>query len=76
MADLGNSSTAGTAVPAGTATKHKATSWITVVLICTASIVLGFAFVLTSVPLAVLGGIIGMAGLVLGTMFKIMDDAH
>jgi len=70
MADLGNSSMA------GTATKHKATSWITVVLICVASIVLGFAFVLTSVPLAVLGGIIGMAGLVLGVMFKIMDDAH
>ena len=70
MADLGNSSMA------GTAHKHKTTSWITVLLICVASIVLGFAFVLTSVPLAVLGGIIGMAGLVLGVMFKIMDDAH
>ena len=70
MADLGNSSMA------GTAHKHKVTSWVTVVLICVASIVLGFAFVLTSVPLAVLGGIIGMAGLVLGVMFKILDDAH
>lgn len=70
MADLGDSSMA------GTAHKHKATSWATVALICVASIVLGFAFVLTSVPLAVLGGVIGMAGLVLGVMFKILDDAH
>lgn len=70
MADPGDSSTAGTAF------KHKATSWATVGLICVASIMLGFAFVLTSVPLAVLGGVIGMAGLVLGVMFKILDDAH
>ena len=70
MADLGNSSMA------GTAGKHKTSSWITVVLICVSSIVLGFAFVLTSVPLAVIGGVIGVAGLVLGVTGKIMDDAH
>ncbi|MCW2615735.1 MAG: hypothetical protein JWN08_2729 [Frankiales bacterium] len=70
MADLGNSSTA------GTANKHKTTSWITVLLICVASIVLGFAFVLQSIPLAVVGGVLGLAGLVLGVTGKIMDDAH
>ena len=70
MADLGDSSMA------GTAHKHKATSWITVALICVASIVLGFAFVLTSVLLAVIGGVIGLAGLVLGVTGKLLDDAH
>lgn len=70
MADLGNSSMA------GTAHKHKATSWITVVLICIASTVLGFAFVLQSVLLAVVGGVVMLAGVVLGITGKIMDDAH
>ena len=70
MADLGDTSMA------GTANKHKATSWITVALICVASIVLGFAFVLQSIPLAVIGAVIGLAGLVLGFTGKILDDAH
>ena len=70
MADLGDSSMA------GTAHKHKVTSWITVALICVASIVLGFAFVLQSIPLAVIGGVIGLAGLVLGFTGKLLDDAH
>lgn len=70
MADLGNSS------PADTADKHKLTSWITVLLLIAASIVLGFAFVLESVPLAVVGALIGLAGVVLGVTGKIMDDVH
>lgn len=70
MADLGNSSMA------GTAHKHKTTSWITVLLICIASVVLGFAFVFQSVPLAVVGGVVMLAGIVLGITGKIMDDAH
>lgn len=61
---------------AGQAHKHKTSSWITVLLICAASIVLGFAFVLQSVPLAVAGGVVGLVGLVLGVTGKIMDDAH
>ena len=70
MADLGDTSMA------GTAHKHKMTSWITVALITVASIVLGFAFVLQSIPLTVVGGVLLVAGMVLGVTGKIMDDAH
>jgi len=70
MADLGNSS------QADTAHKHKVTSWVTVGLITLASIVLAFAFVFTSIPLAVVGGVLLVAGVVLGITGGIMDDAH
>jgi uncharacterized membrane protein AbrB (regulator of aidB expression) len=70
MADLGDTS------QANTAHKHKMTSWITVALITAASIVLGFAFVLRSIPLAVVGGLLLVAGVVLGITGGIMDDAE
>ena len=70
MADLGDTS------QANTAHKHKMTSWITVALITVASIVLGFAFVLQSIPLAVVGGVFLVAGVVLGITGGIMDDAE
>ncbi len=70
MADLGNTS------QAGTAPKHKMTSWITVLLLILSSIVLGFALVLQSVPLGVVGLVLGVAGVVLGITGKIMDDVH
>lgn len=70
MADLGDTSMA------GTAHKHKTTSWITVGLICLASVVLGFAFVFQSIPLTIIGAVLGLAGLVLGFTGKILDDAH
>ncbi len=70
MADLGDTS------QANTAHKHKMTSWITVALITVASIVLGFAFVMQSIPLAVVGGVLLLAGVVLGITGGIMDDAH
>ena len=70
MADLGDTS------QANTAHKHKMTSWITVALITVASIVLGFAFVLRSIPLAVVGGLILVAGVVLGITGGIMEDAE
>lgn len=54
---------------------HKTSSWIVVGLLTVASIVLGFAFVLQSIPLAVIGGILGLAGLVMGGVTRIMDDA-
>ncbi len=69
MADLGDTS------QADTAHKHKMTSWITVALITVASIVLGFAFVFQSIPLAVVGGVLLIAGIVLGITGGIMDDA-
>lgn len=70
MADLGNTS------QADTAHKHKLTSWITVALITIACVVLGFAFVLQSVPLTVIGGLMLVAGIVTGVTGKIMEDAH
>ena len=70
MADPGNSSTT------DTSHKHKGSSWLAVALICVASIVLGFAFVLGHAALAVVGGVIMLAGLVRGITGKIMDDAH
>ena len=70
MADLGNTS------QADTAHKHKTSSWITVVLITLASIVLGVAFVDRELWEVVLGGVLLLAGIVLGITGKIMDDAH
>ena len=70
MADLGETS------QADTAHKHKVTSWITVGLITVASIVLGFAFVARSIPLAVVGGVLLLAGVVMGVVGRIMDDAY
>ena len=70
MADLGDTS------QANTAHKHKMTSWITVALITVASIVLGFAFVLQNIPLAVVGGVLLVAGVVLGITGGIMEDAE
>ena len=69
MADLGDTS------QANTAHKHKRTSWIAVALMTVASIVLGFAFVLQSIPLAVVGVVMGLIGAVIGLTNGIMDDA-
>ena len=69
MADLGDSSMA------DTAHKHKTTSWITVAIIVVATILLALAMVLQSLPLAVVGGIALIVGVVLGVTGKIMDDA-
>ena len=54
----------------------RATSWVTVTLIVVASILLGFALPLHSLPLAIAGGVILLAGLVTGGVYHIMDDAY
>lgn len=54
----------------------KMTSWITVGLITIASVLLGFALPLESLALAIVGGIVLLAGLVTDTIYRIMDDAH
>lgn len=54
----------------------KPTSWVSVVLIVVASILLGFALPMGSVPLAIVGGVMLLAGLVVGGLFRIMDDAY
>lgn len=75
MADLGDTSTANSSKVAG-GPGHKASSWVVVALITIASIVLAFAFVLQNVPLAVIGGVTALAGVVLGLYTGIMEDAH
>ncbi|HWH28557.1 MAG TPA: hypothetical protein VNU26_06270 [Mycobacteriales bacterium] len=70
MADLGETS------QAHTAHKHKTSSWITVLVLIASSIVLAFAFILKSIPLAVVGGLLGIAGIVMGVVGGILDDAH
>lgn len=54
----------------------KPTSWVTVVLIVVASILLGFALPLRSLPLTIIGGITLLAGFVTAAVFHIMDDAY
>ena len=70
MADLGETSRP------DTAHKHKMTSWITVLILVAATVILGLAFVLQSIPLGVVGIVVGIAGVVLGVVGGIMDDAH
>ncbi|MCW2777815.1 MAG: hypothetical protein JWN17_1540 [Frankiales bacterium] len=75
MADLGDTSMARSSSVSG-GPGHKTASWIVVVLISVAAIVLGFAFVLHSLPLAIVGGVVGLVGVVLGAVSGIMDDVH
>ncbi len=69
MADLGDTS------EADTAHKHKTSSWITVGLIVLSSVLLGFAMVFQSLPLAIVGVLVGIAGIGFGISGKILDDA-
>lgn len=70
MADLGDTSMA------GTAHKHKLSSWITVAVLILSSVVIGVAFVVQSIPMGIVGGVIGVIGVILGITGKILDDAH
>lgn len=55
---------------------HKTTSWVSVLILILSSSILGIAFVAESIPLAVLGGVVGVAGAVMAVSFGLMDDAH
>ena len=55
---------------------HKATSWVVVGLIVVASVLLGFAFVMQSLVLGVIGGVVGLVGVVMGAVTGLMDDAY
>lgn len=54
---------------------HKGSSWIVVALICVAAVLLGFAFVMHSILLGIVGGVLFLAGAVMGGVTRIMDDA-
>ncbi len=54
---------------------HKTSSWVAVILMILSSIVLGVALIAWSVPLAVLGVVVGLVGAGVATAYRIMDDA-
>jgi membrane-bound ClpP family serine protease len=54
----------------------KPVSWVTVVLIIVASVLLGFALPMKSVGLAIAGGAVLLVGLIMAVVFRIMDEAH
>jgi hypothetical protein len=54
----------------------RATSWVTVTLIVIGSTFLGFALPMRSIPLTVIGGVVLLAGIVTGALYRIMDDAY
>lgn len=54
----------------------KTVSWVTVVLIIVASVLLGFALPMESLALAIAGGVVLLVGLVMAVVFRIMDEAH
>ena len=54
----------------------KATSWVAVVLMIVAAILLGFALPLGSTVLGVVGAALFVVGLVVGVVFRIMEDAY
>lgn len=55
---------------------HKRMSWVTVGLLCAATVVLAFAFVMMSLSLAIVGVVLGLVGVVLGVVGNIMEDVH
>lgn len=54
----------------------RVTSWITVILIVVASVLLGLALPMKSLALAIAGGVVLAAGLVTAVVYRIMDDAY
>ncbi len=53
---------------------HKRSSWIAVLVLIAASIFFGFALPMQSVPLAVVGAVLAVIGLVVAWRGKIMED--
>jgi hypothetical protein len=51
-------------------------SWIAVLLLVLGVVALGFAMPLSSVWLGVVGGVLVLAGVVVGLRVGIMEDAH
>ena len=52
------------------------TSWVTVLLIVIASVLFGFALPNHSWALAIAGAVVLLAGIVMGAVYRIMDDAY
>ncbi|HVE74367.1 MAG TPA: hypothetical protein VNA30_04655 [Mycobacteriales bacterium] len=55
---------------------HRVTSWVTVGVIILASVLLGLALPLESTPLGIAGGVTLVVGILMGVVYRIMDDSH
>jgi membrane-bound ClpP family serine protease len=54
----------------------RTSSWVAVLLIVVASVLLGFALPMHSLPLAIAGGAVMVVGLVVASVYRIMEDAY
>ncbi|MCW2544331.1 MAG: hypothetical protein JWM40_1883 [Frankiales bacterium] len=54
----------------------RTSSWVAVLLIVVASILLGFALPMHSLPLAIAGGVVMLVGVVVAGVYRIMEDAY
>lgn len=54
---------------------HKRSSWVTVLVLIVAAVLLGVALPLESIPLGIAGIVIGVIGLFMAWRFKVMEDA-
>ncbi len=52
------------------------TSWVAVALIVVAFTLLGLSLPMHSLALAIAGGVVLLAGLAVGGLYRIMDDAY
>ena len=75
MADLGDTSGANSSTASG-GPGHRSSSWVAVGLIIVGAVLLGFAFVMQNIPMAIVGGVLVLAGAVVGIMGGIMEDVH
>ncbi|MDP9101281.1 MAG: hypothetical protein M3N21_03935 [Actinomycetota bacterium] len=55
---------------------HRTSSWIAVTLLILSTVVLGVALIAWSVPLALTGLVLGIAGFGVAAAYRIMDDAY
>ncbi|HEU0102940.1 MAG TPA: hypothetical protein VFR07_11540 [Mycobacteriales bacterium] len=55
---------------------HRTSSWIVVGLICVAAVLLGLAIVLENIPLGIVAIVLGLGGMIMGGVTRIMDDAY
>jgi len=54
---------------------HKRSSWVAVLVLIVATVLLGFALPLQSWPLGIAGVVVGVVGLLLAWKGNIMEDA-
>jgi multidrug transporter EmrE-like cation transporter len=54
---------------------HNRSSWVTVLVLIVAAILLALALPMQSIPLGIAAVVLGLIGLVMAWRFKVMEDA-